>query len=111
MGREIIHYAGPRRTKGEYAILPLMKPCIISFVDTDGLRHSVELEANSLYEAAALAVRTFRQHGCGPGSGTRLEVEVRSAVTHTITLKKLEDWIAGRARSPKETLAKEKVKR
>ncbi len=46
---------------------------LVSFVDTDGIRHSVELQAESLYEAVVLAVRTFRQPDCGPGEISKLE--------------------------------------
>ena len=52
-------------------------------LDTEGLRHTVEVEANSLYEAAVLAIRTFRQHNCEPGQVSTLDVEVRSSVIHT----------------------------
>ncbi len=36
-----------------------MAVCIVSYLDTGGLRHAVEVEAGSLYEAAVLAMRTF----------------------------------------------------
>ena len=83
--------------------------CVVSYVD-GGLRHSVEVQAESLYEAVVLAVRTFRSHDCDPGSGRELEVEVRSAVTHTITLKKVQDWLNGGAKSPKEAVLKERLR-
>ena len=83
--------------------------CFVSYVD-GGLRHSVEVQAESLYEAVVLAVRTFRLHDCDPGSGRELEVEVRSAVTHTITLKKVQDWLSGGAKSPKEAVLKERLR-
>jgi hypothetical protein len=41
-----------------------MARCIVSYLATDGIRHSVEVEAESLYEAAVLAVRTFKRHAC-----------------------------------------------
>jgi hypothetical protein len=42
----------------QYARLLGMAACVVSFVDTDGIRHKVEVEAESLFKAAALAVRT-----------------------------------------------------
>lgn len=57
-----------------------MAACIVSFVDMEGLRHAVEVEAESLYEAAVVAVRTFRQHHCEPGEMSKLEVEIRSSI-------------------------------
>lgn len=87
-----------------------MATCIVSFLDLDGLRHSVEVEAESLYEAAALAVRTFRQHNCAPGPITKLDVEIRSSVTHTITLEKVQSWLDTGPRSPREFVLKQRLK-
>jgi hypothetical protein len=46
--------------------------CVVSYLDTEGLRHTVEVEADSLFEAAVLAIRTFRQHNCEPGQVSNL---------------------------------------
>jgi len=87
-----------------------MAACIVSFVDTEGLRHAVEVEADSLFEAAALAVRTFKQHDCTPGELSKLEVEIRSSITHTVTLKKIRSWLQGGAKTPKEAVIKERLR-
>ena len=68
----------------ENARLRVVASCVVSYLDTEGLRHTVEVEAESLYEAAVLAIRTFRQNDCEPGNVSTLEVEVRSSVIHTI---------------------------
>ena len=60
----------------------------MSNVDVSGIRHTVEVSADSLYETAVLAVRTFQQHDRAPDDMNALEVEIRSSVTHTLTLKK-----------------------
>ena len=87
-----------------------MASCIVSYLDSEGLRHSVEVEAQSLYEAAVLAVRIFKHHNCQPGEASRLEIEVRSSVTHTITLKKIRDWLNGGAKSPNEAVLKSRLR-
>lgn len=87
-----------------------MAPCVVSYLDTEGLRHTVQVEAESLYEAAALAMRTFRQHDCEPGQASRLEVEVRSSVIHTITPNRVYDWLKGGAKSPKEAVMRERLR-
>jgi len=87
-----------------------MALCIVSYLDTEGLRHTVEVEAESLYEAAVRAMRTFREHRCEPGLMNRLEVEIRSYVTHTVTPKKVHEWLNGGARSPKEAVTKERLR-
>jgi hypothetical protein len=38
-----------------------MGACRVSFTDPDGIEHSVEVEAGSLYEAVALAVAELRR--------------------------------------------------
>lgn len=72
--------------------------------------HTVEVEADGLYEAAALALRTPRQHNCEPGVMGKLEVEVRSAVTHTLTVQRLQEWLTSGAKSPKEAAIKERLR-
>jgi hypothetical protein len=83
--------------------------CIVSYLDSEGLRHTVELQAESLYEAAVMAIRTFRQHDCEPGQASKLEVEVRSSVTHTITPQRVFEWLSGGAKTPKEAVMKERL--
>lgn len=48
---------------------------------------------------------------CAPGAMSTMEVEARSpAVTHTVSMGKVEDWLNGGAKSPKERLLKERLK-
>ncbi len=80
----------------ENAILRLMAACIVSFVDLDGVRHSVEVEAEGLYEASVLGLCAFRKQDLEPGGLTQLEVKVISAVTHTLTVTKVREWLTAR---------------
>ena len=87
-----------------------MAACIVSFVDLDGVRHSVEVEADGLYEAAILGLATFKKHDFRPGALTQLEVEVRSSITHTVTVKNVQDWLQRGVRTPKEAILKERLR-
>ena len=87
-----------------------MPRCVVSYLDTSGIRHTVEVEAQSLYEAAVLAIKVFRQHDCEPREANQLEIEVRSSVTHTISIRKIHDWLNGGSRTPKEAVTKEKLR-
>ena len=87
-----------------------MKQCVVSFIDFTGIRHSVEVQANSMYEAAAAALESFREHDCAPGVGSELEVQVRTAVTHTIGIKKLREWAGQGRRSPRDVVLKQRIK-
>ena len=87
-----------------------MASCIVSFLDTSGIRHTVEVEADSLFEAAAMAVHIFKLHDCEPVGMNELQVEIRSSVTHTLTVRKLHDWLNGGAKTPKEAVMKERLR-
>ena len=87
-----------------------MATCIVSFVDLDGVRHSVEVEAEGLYEASVLGLCAFRKHELEPAGLTQLEVEVRSSVKHTLTVSKVREWLQRGVRTPKEAILKEKLR-
>ena len=87
-----------------------MAKCFVSYLDLAGIRHQVEVDAGSMYEAAALAVKAFRDHDCEPGQLSQLEIEIRTSVTHTLTVKKLREWLDGGAKTPKEVVIKDRLK-
>lgn len=87
-----------------------MPHCTVSYVDTEGLRHTVEVEAESLYEAAVLALKVFKNHDCEPGALSPLEVEIQTSIKHTVTPKKIHSWLNGGARTPKEAASKERLR-
>ena len=68
-----------------------MAACIVAYLDTEGLRHTVEIEAASLYEAAVLAIHKFREHDCEPGPVSKLEIEIRTSIIHTVTPRKIHE--------------------
>lgn len=41
---------------GTMSLVPTARACLVSFTDSEGIRHAVEVTASSLYEAAALAI-------------------------------------------------------
>jgi hypothetical protein len=54
--------------------VPNPRSCLVSFADSEGIRHAVEVAASSLYEAAALGIAEFRRCGFtadAPGPPTR----------------------------------------
>jgi len=87
-----------------------MPNCTVSFLDPEGIRHSVEVEANSLYEAAVLAIKVFTDHDCEPGASAKLEVTIPNPITHEVTPKQLKDWLKRTAKSPRDLVEKEKLK-
>jgi len=93
-----------------YAILSYVpaRTCTVSFTGPDGIRHSVNVQAETLYEAVVLAIRAFREHECAPGAGSQLEVEAR--VTHRVSMAKVQDWLRSSAKSPSDKIMKERLK-
>lgn len=91
-----------------------MKPCTVTFTDLNGLRHSVDLEADSVYEAAVLALQAFKKAAfveVPPGIATRFQVSVREAVvTHEVPLLKVRQWVEQGATNPSETVRKLRLK-
>jgi hypothetical protein len=89
------------------------KSCTVSFSGPTGIRHSVNVTADSLFEAAAIALHTLRADGwCEAiAPGTILEVRVSQPhTTHSVTLAQLTRWCDGTAVSPDEVLKRKKVK-
>ena len=90
-----------------------VRVCTVSFQDTRGIRHAVEVEAESLYEAVVFAVRRFRgdpwtQH---IAPGTVLDVDVREpTVRHSLSLQHVERWLGGATSNPNDASKKAKLK-
>ena len=87
-----------------------MPLCKVSYLDSEGIRHSVEVQAGSLYEAAARALKTFREHGIEPAGLAKLEIQVVSVITHELTVQQLEKWLKRSSKNPKEIVEKERLR-
>lgn len=88
------------------------RTCLVSFTDTEGLRHSTEVQAGTLYDAAVLATQAFKEQDCAPGQASILEVEIRRAsLVHSVPMRKVREWLEGACKSPSEKLLKERLKR
>ena len=88
--------------------------CNVSFTDSDGLSHTVHVQAESLYEAAALAVAEFRDDPMVPTPGAMTEFVVaieRPAVEHRIRLAQVAKWAQGTTKEgPAGIIKRQKVK-
>ncbi len=87
--------------------------CEVSFQDARGIKHTAQVEAESLYEAAILGIRRFREDPWLEvvGPGTVLDIAAREpATTHAISLQQVERWLAGATSNPSEASKKAKLK-
>jgi hypothetical protein len=70
--------------------------CRVSYTDSEGIVHSVDVEAESLYEAVAIAVAQFRDdhlNPAAPGPMTEFTVAVyRHPTEHEIRLNQVTKW-------------------
>jgi hypothetical protein len=89
------------------------KTCTVSFIGPSGVRHAVEVSADSLYEAAIVGFSLLKQDGWADpiAPGARLEIQAKQpATTHSVSLAQLRRWVDGVAVSPDDTLRKRKLK-
>ena len=85
----------------------------MSFSGERGVRHSVEVTTESLYEAAALALSILRASEWADQIGPRTELEVavkNPETTHRVTLEQIRRWCDGVEVSPSEVLKRRRVK-
>ena len=73
-----------------------MALCIVSFVDLDGVRHSVEVEADGLYEASVLGICAFRKHELQPDLEDVLALLQASALPADGVADHLSDFLVAR---------------
>lgn len=72
------------------------KICRVTFTDNDHITHSVEVQADSVFEAVVLATGVFKHSAFVPpvGTGATLTVEVREPSTsHVVPLAKVLRWL------------------
>jgi hypothetical protein len=89
-----------------------LRSCRVCVTAVSGIRHSVDLTADTLYEAAALAVTLLRADGwIDPiGPATRLEIEVtHPSVTHEVSVAQIKRWAESTAVTPADRLRKDRV--
>ena len=103
------------RTKSEYDILDFvpLRSCTVACRDLAGHDHTVEVTAESLYEAVGKALLILRQDQWVEEIGEGLtEVRVRvsqPAVEHKVLIKDFRTWLARQGRTPAEQALKKKL--
>jgi hypothetical protein len=78
------------------------KTCTVTVIDGRGIRHSVEVVAETLFAAAVLGIQVLKADGWTDpvGPATRVDVEVREPVTrHSLTLMQVQRYLSGASTS------------
>jgi|SRR6516165_9349867 len=84
--------------------------CRVAYQDSDGIRHSVEVTAETLYEAAVLGMTTLRAAGWMDAPNLTIEVTVKAPeTTQSINSGVLAAWLSRSGKSPREQALKSRL--
>ena len=91
-----------------------VKSCRVTLRDSEGIAHTAEVTAETLFEAVALGLAALRRHewigGAHHGSGV-VKVSVADVrVEHEVKLKDFLSWLESPGKSPREIIRRQKVR-
>jgi hypothetical protein len=91
--------------------------CRVTYRDIEGIDHSVEVEANSLYEVIAQPVKKVSARLClglvstWPSCQFHVKVLKDTPVTYSVSLDKVQSFaLHGTAKGPEEILRKKRIR-
>jgi hypothetical protein len=88
-----------------------IRECKVSFIDLRGVRHSVNVYASSVLEAAAAGLKQIRETEMIEDDGVLdLTVDLVTVTSHKVSLGKLQAWLESGGRDPREAAVKTKLR-
>ena len=91
-----------------------VRTCRVSCRDLRGIEHTVEVTADSLYEAVAQALRVFREDTWVDEIGRRLTavkvVVTQPEVEHRVVIRDFERWLDSGGKTPAEITLKSRLR-
>ena len=90
-----------------------VRSCRVTIRDTEGIEHTAEVSAESLYEAVALGLRAIRQCAWVEEIGQNFVIKVLARdtpVEHTVEFRAFHKWLERPSRSPREITARARVR-
>src|SRR5579884_998594 len=111
-----VERAIPWRIKSEYAILPLvLRTCKVSITDICNIEHTIDVTADTLYEAVASALAVLQQDSwvgeIAQGLNTVGVLVQQPPVRHEVKMKDFLAWLGRPGGSPTEVALRERVRR
>ncbi len=109
--------SGQWRTKDEYARLSrvVLRTCTVAVRDLRDVEHSIEVTAETLYEAVATALAALQQDDwvgeIGQGFTTVSVLVQQPPVKHEVRMKDFLSWLGRQGRSPAEVMLKQKLEK
>ena len=93
----------------------VLRTCTVAVKDVQDVEHSVEVTAETLYEAIAIALAALQQDNwvgeIGQGFATVTVVVQQPPVRHEVKIKDFVSWLGRQGRSPAEVVLKQKLDR
>ena len=91
-----------------------LRTCRVTCRDAQGVEHTVEVTAQSLFEAVAQALHIFREHDWSddPNSGSAsVMVTIKPPqVEHRVRIKDFQTWLESAPKSPAEMTLKRRLR-
>ena len=91
-----------------------VRSCKVTIRDLEGVEHTVQVTAGTLYEAVALGLASIRSEAWVEGIPDEPnEVKVSASnvpVEHSVKMKDFKTWLGRPPRSPKELVARNRIK-
>ena len=91
----------------------MVRRCKVSVADVEGVEHSTQVTAESLYEAVAAGLTSLRKDDWVGEIGTGLttvRVEVlQRPVTHEVKMKDFQAWLQRKSGSPADMVLRDKL--
>ena len=90
-----------------------IRTCRVTCRDAQGVEHTVQVTAQSLFEAVAQALRVFREHEWSdePTGSTSVVVTIKSAeVEHRVRIRDFQTWLESAPKSPAEMALKRRLR-
>jgi hypothetical protein len=87
--------------------------CSVTITDVRGVKHTVEVAAESVYEAGVLGLAALKRDSWidRPGRAATLEVAVcEPPVKHIVTVAQIERWLEGATSGTNEKVRKDRLK-
>ena len=98
-----------------YAFRVVLRTCTVAVKDLREVEHSVEVTAETLYEAIATALAALQQDNwvgeIGQGFTMVTVVVQQPPVKHEVKMKDFVSWLGRQGRSPAEVILKQKLEK
>ena len=89
------------------------RSCRVTLRDSEGIEHTAEVTAESLYEAVALGLQAIQQSSWVQDIAQDVAVRVLvrdTPVEHTVGFRAFNKWLEQRGKTPKEITARNRVR-